>query len=181
MFLIDSVTALRVLREDDAAELFALTDANRAYLRRWLPWVDLVKTEDDSRSFLSNVTAQREEGRGPTFGVLYDGALVGVVGYLPIDRVNRIGEIGYWLAEALQGRGVMTQCCRFIVRYGFLTLDLNRIQIAAGTANRESRAIPERLGFRFEGVLRAREDLYGTFIDHAMYSLLRSEFDGAER
>jgi len=180
MFLIDSVTALRVLREDDASELFSLTDANRAYLRRWLPWVDLVRSEDDSRSFLSNVTAQREEGRGPTFGILYDGALAGVVGYLPIDRVNRIGEIGYWLAERVQGRGVMTQCCRFVVRYGFLTLDLNRIQIAAGTTNRESRAIPERLGFKFEGILRAREYLYGTFVDHAMYALLRSEFDAAE-
>ena len=123
MFVIDSAIALRVLREDDAAELFALTDANRAYLRRWLPWVDLVTSEDDSRSFLETVTPQREEGRGPTFGIVHDGALAGVVGYLPIDRVNRCGEIGYWLAERAQGRGVMTQCCRFVVRYGFLTLD----------------------------------------------------------
>jgi ribosomal-protein-serine acetyltransferase len=177
MFVIDSATALRVLREDDAAELFALTDANRAHLRRWLPWVDLVTSEEDSRSFLATVVAQREEGRGPTFGIVRDGALAGVVGYLPIDRVNRCGEIGYWLAEREQGYGVMTECCRFVVRYGFLTLDLNRIQIAAGTENRGSRAIPERLGFKFEGILRGRENLYGTFIDHAMYSLLRSELD----
>jgi ribosomal-protein-serine acetyltransferase len=177
MFVIDSRTALRVLREDDAAELFALTDANRGYLRRWLPWVDLVASEDDSRSFLETVSAQREEGRGPTFGIVHDGVLAGVVGFLPIDRVNRCGEIGYWLAERARGRGVMTQCCRFVVRYGFLTLDLNRIQIAAATENAESRAIPERLGFRFEGILRGRENLYGTFVDHAMYSLLRGEFD----
>jgi len=179
MFVIDSATALRVLHERDAADLFTLTDANRAYLRCWLPWVDLVTCEEDSRSFLTTVATQREEGRGPTFGIVRDGALVGVVGYLPVDRVNRCGEIGYWLAEHAQGCGVMTQCCRFVVRYGFLTLDLNRIQIAAGTENRGSRAIPERLGFRFEGILRGREDLYGTFIDHAMYSLLRSEFDAA--
>jgi ribosomal-protein-serine acetyltransferase len=177
MFVIDSRVALRVLREDDAAELFALTDANRACLRRWLPWVDLVTCEDDSRSFLETVNAQREEGRGPTFGIVCDEALAGVVGFLPIDRVNRCGEIGYWLAESARGRGVMTRCCRFVVRYGFLTLDLNRIQIAAGTDNVESRAIAERLGFRFEGILRGRENLYGTFIDHALYSLLRSDFD----
>src|SRR5262245_8515830 len=156
MFVIDSRTALRVLREDDAAELFALTDANRVYLRRWLPWVDLVTSDEDSRSFLETVTKQRADGRGPTFGIVHDDALVGVVGYVPIDRVNRCGEIGYWLAEAVQGRGVMTACCRFVVRYGFLTLDLNRIQIAAGTDNTGSRAIPERLGFKFEGVLRGR-------------------------
>jgi ribosomal-protein-serine acetyltransferase len=181
MFVIDSAVALRVLREDDAAELFMLTDANRAYLRRWLPWVDLVTSEEDSRSFLASVAAQREEGRGPTFGVLCDGALAGVIGFLPVDRVNRVGEIGYWLSPRAQGRGVMTQSCRFVVRYGFLTLDLNRIQIAAGTENQPSRAVPERLGFRFEGILRARENLYGTFIDHAMYSLLRSEFDDGDQ
>jgi ribosomal-protein-serine acetyltransferase len=181
MFVIDPTVALRVLREDDAAELFALTDSNRSYLRRWLPWVDLVTSEDDSRSFLATVTAQHEEGRGPTFGIQCGGALAGVVGYLPLDRVNRIGEIGYWLAPRAQGRGVMTQCCQFVVRYGFLTLDLNRIQIAAGTDNHDSRAIPVRLGFRLEGILRAREALYGAFIDHAMYSLLRSEFDAADR
>jgi ribosomal-protein-serine acetyltransferase len=167
------------LRDGDAEELYALTDANRAHLRRWLPWVDLVTSEDDSRSFLETVTAQHKEGRGPTFGILYQHALVGVVGYLPVDRVNRCGEIGYWLAERFQGRGIMTASCRFAVRYGFITLDLNRIQIAAGTANAASRAIPERLGFTFEGILRGRENLYGTFIDHAMYSLLRSEFDAA--
>jgi ribosomal-protein-serine acetyltransferase len=181
MFVIDSSTALRVLRTADAAELFALTDANRAHLRRWLPWVDLVTSEDDSRSFLATVSAQYQEGRGPTFGIVRDGALAGVVGFLPIDRVNRSGEIGYWLAEREQGCGVMTACCRFAVRYGFLTLDLHRIQIAAGTENRASRAIPERLGFTYEGVLRGRENLYGEFIDHAMYSLLRPEFEVGER
>jgi ribosomal-protein-serine acetyltransferase len=179
MFVIDSATAVRVLREDDAPELYALTDANRAYLRRWLPWVDLVTSEDDSRSFIATVVEQHRIGRGPTFGIVRDGALAGVVGYLPIDRVNRAGEIGYWLAASEQGRGIMTACCRFVVRYGFLTLDLNRIQIAAGTQNLASRAIPERLGFKLEGIMRGRENLYGTFIDHAMYAQLRSEFDAA--
>lgn len=179
LFVIDETTSLRVLREADSADLFALTDANRAFLRRWLPWVDAVTSEEDSHSFLTTVTAQRKEGRGPTFGILRDGELAGIVGYLPIDRVNSVGEIGYWLAEREQGRGVMTACCRFAVRYGFLTLDLNRIQIAAGTENVASRAIPERLGFKFEGILRGRENLYGEYIDHAMYAQLRHEFDAA--
>src|SRR6185503_10643808 len=168
MFVIDSTVALRVLREDDAAELFALTDSNRAYLRRWLPWVDLVTSEEDSHSFLTTVTEQREQGRGPTFGVLCDGALAGVVGFLPVDRVNRIGEIGYWLAPRSQGRGVMTQCCRFAVRYGFLTLDLNGIPLAPGTVVLEIRARPDQLGFNVVKVSRARQNLYGTVIDHAI-------------
>jgi ribosomal-protein-serine acetyltransferase len=177
MFSIDSATALRVLSEEDAGELYALTNRNRGYLRRWLPWLDAVTTQRDTRAFLETVSAQRAAGRGPTFGILRHGALAGVIGFLPIDRINRIGEIGYWLADAEQGRGVMTACCGFVVRYGFDTLDLNRIQIAAATANVRSRRIAERLGFRFEGVLRARELLNGVYVDHAMYSLLKEEFE----
>jgi ribosomal-protein-serine acetyltransferase len=177
VFQIDESTSLRVLREADAAELFALTDSNRSHLRLWLPWVDAVTCQQDTHAYLGTVVAQREAGLGPVFGILRAQILAGVVGFHPLDRFNRIGEIGYWLAERHQGHGVMTRSCRFLVRYGFHTLDLNRIQIPAATQNRRSRAIPERLGFKFEGILRERENLYGTFVDHAMYALLRSEFD----
>ena len=160
---------------EDAPELYALTDANRAYLRRWLPWLDAVQSEQDSREYLQTVIEQREAGRGPVFAIVHLGALAGVAGFHPVDRIHRVGDIGYWLAEPHQGKGIMTKSCKFLVRYGFQTLDLNRIQIPAATQNRRSRAIPERLGFKFEGILRARENLYGTFVDHAMYSMLQSE------
>ncbi len=177
MFKIDDTTALRLLRAEDAPELFAVTDTNRKHLRAWLPWVDAVLAEVDSATFIEATVAQREAGRGPTFTILRDGAIVGIAGFRPIDGVNRVGEIGYWLTAAAQGGGTMTECCRLLVRYAFLTLDLNRVEIAAATGNQRSRAIPERLGFKLEGVLREREDLYGTFVDHAIYSQLRSEFD----
>ena len=54
MFAIDSSTALRVLHEDDARELFLLTDDNREHLRRWLPWLDVVTREE-----LPQVTIRR--------------------------------------------------------------------------------------------------------------------------
>jgi ribosomal-protein-serine acetyltransferase len=177
MFKIDDTTALRLLRAEDASELFALTDSNRKHLRAWLPWVDGTLTEADTASFIELTIAQREASRGPTFALVRDEAIVGIAGFKPLHRSNRVGEIGYWLAAAAQGRGTMTECCRFVVRYAFLTLDLNCVVIAAATGNLRSRAIPERLGFKFEGVLRAREELYGTFVDHAVYSQLRSEFD----
>jgi ribosomal-protein-serine acetyltransferase len=177
MFKIDDTTALRLLSAEDAAELFAVTDSNRRHLRAWLPWVDGTLGEADSASFIEATIAQREAGRGPTFAILHDGAIVGVAGFKPLHRVSRVGEIGYWLAAEAQGRGTMTETCRFLVRYAFLTLDLNCVVIAAATGNQRSRAIPERLGFKFEGVLREREDLYGTFVDHAVYSQLRSEFE----
>jgi ribosomal-protein-serine acetyltransferase len=175
LFSITDTTSLRLPRLQDAAELYALTDVNREHLRRWLPWLDAVQSEQHTREYLQDVIDQREAGRGPVFAIVHGRALAGVIGFHPIDVFHRVGEIGYWLAEAQQGQGIMTECCRFLVGYGFRTLELNRIQIPAATANYRSRAIPERLGFQLEGIIRGRENLYGTFVDHAMYSMLRSE------
>ena len=176
MFRIDADTSLKILSLADEPELFALTDANREYLGRWLPWLDAVTEEADTRAYLETVVRQREAGLGPAFGIVHRGALAGVIGFHPLDQFHAVGEIGYWLGEAYQGRGIMTACCRFLVRYGFEALALHRIQIPAATGNLRSRAIPERLGFTFEGILRERENLGGTYLDHAMYSMLESEY-----
>src|SRR3712207_6857835 len=51
----------------------------------------------------------------------------------------------------------------------------NRVSIACATENKKSCAIPERLGFRREGVQRQAEWLYDHFVDHVIYAALRSE------
>jgi ribosomal-protein-serine acetyltransferase len=177
VFVIDAATELRPLRHSDSRELFALTHSNRTHLRQWLPWVDAVTAEADTRAYIRTTIEQRDEGRGPVFAIVHDGAIAGVTGFLPLDRVHRGGEIGYWLAAPYQGRGIMTASCRFLVRYAFHTLDLHRLQIAAATENLRSRAVIERLGLKLEGILRGRENLYGRWVDHAVYSMLEHEFE----
>ncbi len=89
---------------------------------------------------------------------------------------NRVGEIGYWLGDVFQGRGIMTQACRAMVAYGFSERGLNRIEIHCAPANVKSRAIPERLGFRIEGTLRQAEKLVDGYVDNVVYGLLASEY-----
>ena len=51
----------------------------------------------------------------------------------------------------------MTACCRAFVAHGFDTWKLNRITIECATENVRSRAIPERLGFKLDGIVRGIE------------------------
>jgi ribosomal-protein-serine acetyltransferase len=101
---------------------------------------------------------------------------VGVVGYHGIDWQNRSTTLGYWLGEEYQGKGLMTAVCRALVDHAFEELGLNQVGIACAIENKKSCAIPERLGFRREGVQRQAEWLYDHFVDQALYAALASEW-----
>ncbi len=166
---------LRLLKISDAEELFALTNANRDYLRQWLPWLDSIHEINDTSSFIRSTIWQLDDNRGFVAAICYDGAIVGTIGFNWIEWQNRIGYIGYWLASSHQGKGIMTSSCRMLVDYAFDTLKLNRLVIACASENHRSRAIPIRLGFTHEGTARDAEWLYDRFVDHEIYALLNRD------
>jgi len=169
---------LRPLNLRDAKALFALVEANRPRLGRWLPWPATNLCLQDSRAYILRVRAQGRAGLAQSFGLWWKDQLVGIAGFVWIDPAHRSAAIGYWLAQEAEGRGLMTAAVSALIRHGFRTLQLNRIEIRAGVRNQRSRAIPRRLGFRHEGTLRQAERLGDRFVDHAVYGLLASEWRG---
>ena len=74
-----------------------------------------------------------------------------------------------------QGKGIVTKAVKRVMKIGFEDLSLNRLEIKAAVQNIRSRAIPERLGFRLEGILRQAEVVQDAFYDQALYSFLKDE------
>lgn len=170
---------VRPLEAADAAELYAVVEANRDHLARWMPWAagqDLAATE----KFLAEAEAQIARNDGFQAAIAPKGRIIGVVGFHSIDWTNRNTSIGYWLAEHAQGNGTMTTVIRALVDHAFAEWDLHRIEIHCAPANHRSRAIPQRLGFREEAVLREAELVGGRWLDSVVYGLLESEW-GRER
>lgn len=168
---------LKLLTVEDAVDMYRLIDGNRSYLREWLPWVDYSMAVEDTVTFISGSLDQKERNQGLHFGIWYKGKLAGTVAVHRIDWANRKTEIGYWLAAEFQGKGLMTSAVTaYLCEYVFGEWQLNKVEIRAATQNAKSRAIPERLGFHLEGVLRQNECLYGRFVDHAVYSMLADEW-----
>ena len=175
-FIVGDDTELRLLEGRHAAELFALTDRNRAHLRPWLPWVDQTTSPADTRAFIAGTLHQLAENNGLHVGIWFRGELVGVIGFLYVKWPSRKTEIGYWLDAAAQGHGIMTRACRALIEYAFSELGLNRVEIHCAPGNTRSCAVPERLGFTQEGVLRQVEWLNVHFADNVVYGLLASEW-----
>lgn len=174
---IDDDIEIKGMNEEDAEELFALIHANRTYLREWLPWLDGTKSVADSRAFINYTIDQADQNTGLTTGIRENGQLVGIIGYNRLNHANQIGTIGYWLAQHVEGKGVMTKAVLAMVAYGFKHLNLNKVEIHAAVKNNKSRRIPEKLGFKYEGTIRDSEWLYDHYVDTVIYGLLKREYE----
>ncbi|HEX6601818.1 MAG TPA: GNAT family protein [Solirubrobacterales bacterium] len=167
---------MRPVEAGDAPELYALIEANRDRLARWMPWAadqDLPGTE----RFLAEAEEQLAGGNGFQAKIAPRGEIIGVAGFHKIDWVNRNTSLGYWLAEQAEGKGTMTAAVRALLDYAFNEWNLHRIEIHSAPDNHRSRAIPERLGFREEARLRETELVGGRYLDSVIYGLLRREWN----
>jgi ribosomal-protein-serine acetyltransferase len=169
------VRDLRLLEEADAEELYRLIDANRAYLARWMPWA-ADQTLIGTLEFIRLTRRQAAATDGFQAALISGGAIVGMAGFHGVNWPHRSTTIGYWLDEAHQGRGLMTRAVRTLIDHAFGEFGLHRVEIRAATDNHRSRAIPERLGFREEGVQREAERIGERFNDLAIYGLLEHEW-----
>ena len=172
----DSI-CLSMPEREDAAELFKVVDSNREYLRVWLPWVDNMQSVANFEEYIISSKQQAAEKTDYGFSIMINDKIAGRIGMHKINRHNKIGEIGYWLAEGMQGQGIITRSCKTLIQFGFYSLGLNRIEIKCGTGNHKSKAIAEKLKFKQEGILRQAEWLNGKFIDLYLFAMLKEGWE----
>lgn len=168
---------LRLLEERDAEELFCTVDRNRARLRPWLNWVDRTVSAEDCRGFIRLAREQFAAREAMHVGIWEGGQLIGGSGHHRIDWTSRNTSIGYWLDSAAEGRGVVTRTCAVLLDYLFGELGLHRVEIRCATANTRSCAVPERLGFTREGILRQAEWAGDRYNDLVVWSILADEWE----
>ena len=171
---------IRQLKVSEATALFHMTDGSRDYLRQWLPWVNQVETIDDSLEFIKEAFERYANRESLDCGLFYKDQLIGMISMNYFDWTNKIGEIGYWLDIDYQGKGLMTLAVHALIERAFNDFELNKIEIHTASENSPSQAIPERLNFKKEGIIRDAEWLYDRHVDHFIYGLLKREWQNNE-
>lgn len=172
---LNQTTVLRPLTSLDAPDIFNTINTQRRYLTRWLPFVSQTRTIEDTLRFVRTSVIDFERG-DYVFVIVCEGQFAGLIGFKDTDRENRRTELGYWLAEEFQGRGLMTEAVNVLCKWAFRKQRMFRVQIKCATENVRSRAIPERLGFVHEGTERCGARLAnGRYTDLEVYSRLRTD------
>lgn len=175
-YKIDEDSELRLIEPRHAKELNSLVTKNYEHIREWSAWLkDRERPIEHTLEWIKRNLEQFAENEGLTIGIWYKGALAGQIEF-DLNRNDRKMEIGYWLGASFQGKGLITKACRALIDYAFNELNLNRVEIRCGVENQKSRKIPEKLGFREEGIARKAEWLHDHFIDLVIYGMLANEW-----
>ena len=174
---------LRPLVDADAEQLFAVIEANRAHLANWMPFVGQTRGVADSLAFIRAARRQFEENRGMQLALVEDDRIIGVVGFHAIDWIAQVDQHRLLAGRRSPGRRDDDRAVCALLDHAFGAWRLNRVEIRAGVLNTRSRAIPERLGFREEGVLPSAERIGTRVIDHVVYVMTAREWKrhGEER
>lgn len=168
--------SLRQLEPQDAPLVFAVLETSRKNLRKFLPWVDYNTKEEHSLRFIELMQRKAADQDAVAMGIWYEGHLCGVIDLHEWDHTLHKAEIGYWLGDDFQGRGIVTAACKALTTYAFKRLRLNKVEIRFVLQNEASGKIPIRLGFTREGILRHSARLHGQYVDMVVMGVLRQDW-----
>ena len=176
---------LRPLVVQDFPEWREVRRRCAGWLTRWepRPGPGQPDTVEDQQAFQSRCSVRLREiqlGTGFGFGIFIDGAFRGEVNLNTIHRGARQNAyVGYWIDEAVAGRGHMPEAVVAVLRFAFDDLHLHRVQIAIVPRNTASRRVIEKLGLRDEGTALRYLQINGVWEDHVRYAITAEEW--AER
>ena len=165
------------LRAPHPCHAAEMNEAIRESIDELQPWMDWAQQVPSLRESIDQQLRAREAflAREELQLILFCGdRLVGSTGLQRIDWEVPKFEIGYWIRTSDTGRGYASEAVSTIASFAFEQLSARRVEIRSSARNQRSRAVPERLGFDLEGILRNDSlEANGTVRDTAVYAKIR--------
>ncbi len=165
---------LRAPHPDFAEEMNAAIGDSFGELRAWMDWAQVMPTVEQSRAQQARARRAYLAREDMQMTLFHGDRIVGASGLHRIDWSIPRFEIGYWVRTPDVGQGYASEAADALGRFAFDRLGARRVEIRVDTRNTRSRAIPERLGYEFEGILRHDAiHVDGSIRDTALYARVR--------
>ena len=140
---------LRKMCVSDTEDMFDY--ARRENLTKYLLWSPH-NTSGYTRDYLKYIETRYKAGDFYDWAVIErsSGRMIGTCGFTRIDTQNDTGEIGYVLNPDFHGKGYGTEAAQEVIRFGFDTIGLHRIEAKFMQGNDASLHVMEKIGMSFE-------------------------------
>jgi len=143
-------------------------------------WYTMIPAANDMEAEINRRLNLQSTGSMLPFSVKNNasGKVIGMTTYMNIDAANRRIEIGStWYGKSAQRTPLNTECKLLLLKHAFEELDCIVVEFRTHFINIQSRQAIERLGAKFDGVLRSNMIMAnGTIRDTAVYSIIASEW-----
>jgi ribosomal-protein-alanine N-acetyltransferase len=177
--LVGARVLLRPAAAGDYAEWAAVRRESRQFLEPWEPKWTVDELERGAwRQRLRRYREEMAQGSGMPF-LIFEKATGRLAGGITLGNIRhgvaQSGQIGYWMGVNHAGTGLMHEAVLLVVKFGFETLRLHRIEAACIPDNQRSIRVLEKAGFRREGLLRSYLRINGVWQDHLLYALIAGD------
>jgi RimJ/RimL family protein N-acetyltransferase len=150
---------LRCRDETDAPRVKEVVDRNLDHLRRFMPWA--WREPEPLEEKAARMRAARDRfvrGEEWQFGIFSadESRVLGAIG-LHRGAAPTTMEIGFWLCQSAEGRGIVTEATRILTNLALTSLGATRVEIRCDVRNERSAAVARRLGYVLEST---RDEVY---------------------
>ena len=123
--------SIRRYQSGDAAGIVEAVQESVATVGAWLDWCGNGYGAAEAEAWIAHTGDSWDKAEMFAFAVVdaTSGDYLGGVGLNHIDQANHSANLGYWIRQSYQGRGVGTQAARLVVGYAFELLKLTHIEV----------------------------------------------------
>jgi ribosomal-protein-alanine N-acetyltransferase len=169
---------IRPLDVSDAPVLAAAYTANWPFLAPWDPArPDAFFTDAGQLARVEGMLADRAVY---PCAIELDGELVGTITLTQIEHgPAQSANLGYWVAQAVNGRGIASRAVELIVERAFGELGLHRLQAGTLAHNFGSQKVLANNGFERIGTARGFLFIAGKWQDHILFQRVNDKWESA--
>lgn len=167
---------LRPLQQSDEELLWPIAQDKEL----WIYGLKDLSIRENLKQYIQSALADRNAGNCAVWTIIdaASGKVAGCTRLAEISWKDERGQIGWtWIGKEFQGSGLNKAMKYEVLKYGFETLGLNRIELKADERNLQSRKAISKLGATEEGTLRQHLKIHDGFIRNTVfYSILKSDW-----
>jgi RimJ/RimL family protein N-acetyltransferase len=165
---------LRELRASDAPALFALLSTEE--VSRFIS--PPPSTVEGFERFIVWAARECEAGRYLCFAVVPEGyhTVVGLFQVRQLDPTFGTAEWGFAIGSAFWGSGLFAQGAKLVIEFAFEVIGVHRLEARSAIENGRGNGALRKTGAIQEGILRKSFLRGGTYLDQALWTILREDW-----